>query len=63
VLIGKEETNAKDTLGSPDIVSMGGYTWSEPEPWTYPDGEPFFSPASMSELFTHSNGRIYTRLP
>ena len=37
----------------------GGYTWSEPEPWTYSDGKPFFSPASMSELFTHSNGRIY----
>jgi len=37
----------------------GGYTWSKPEPWTYSDGQPFFSPASMSELFTHSNGRIY----
>ncbi len=37
----------------------GGHTWSKPEPWTYVDGEPFFSPASMSELFAHSNGRIY----
>jgi len=37
----------------------GGHTWSKPEPWTYADGEPFFSPASMSELLTHSNGRIY----
>lgn len=37
----------------------GGHTWSEPEPWTYSDGKPFFSPASMSELFTYSNGSIY----
>lgn len=37
----------------------GGHTWTEPEAWTYSDGRPFFSPASMSELFTHSNGRIY----
>lgn len=37
----------------------GGYTWSKPEPWTYANGDPFFSPASMSELFRHSNGRIY----
>ena len=37
----------------------GGHTWSEPEPWTYADGEAFFSPASMSELFAHSNGKIY----
>jgi hypothetical protein len=37
----------------------GGHRWSRPEPWTYSDGEPFFSPASMSELFTHSSGRVY----
>ena len=37
----------------------GGHTWSTPVPWTYADGEPFFSPASMSQLFTHSSGHIY----
>jgi len=41
------------------VSKDGGYTWSEPDPWRYADGEPFFSPASMSELFTHSNGRTY----
>ncbi|NLX95809.1 MAG: exo-alpha-sialidase [Rhodopirellula sp.] len=41
------------------VSSDGGHTWSEPAPWTYSDGEPFFSPASMSELFAHSNGRTY----
>ncbi|MBC8874600.1 MAG: exo-alpha-sialidase [Planctomycetes bacterium] len=41
------------------VSKDGGYTWSKPELWKYADGEPFFSPASMSELFTHSNGRIY----
>ena len=41
------------------VSKDGGKTWSKPEPWTYSDGEPFFSPASMSELIVHSNGRIY----
>jgi hypothetical protein len=41
------------------VSADGGYTWSEPRPWTYSSGEPFFSPASMSELFTHSSGRVY----
>jgi hypothetical protein len=41
------------------VSQDGGYTWSEPEPWTYSDRKPFFSPASMSVLFTHSNGCIY----
>lgn len=41
------------------VSQDGGYTWSKPEGWTYSDGEPFFSPASMSELFTHSNGSIF----
>lgn len=37
----------------------GGVTWSEPQPWTYTDGEPFFSPSSCSQLLTHSTGRLY----
>lgn len=41
------------------VSEDGGYSWSEARPWTYSNGEPFFSPSSMSELFTHSNGRIY----
>lgn len=37
----------------------GGFTWSSLEPWTYDTGEHFFSPCAMSELFTHSSGRIF----
>jgi hypothetical protein len=41
------------------VSGDGGFTWTKPEPWTYDTGEAFFSPASMCELFTHSNGRVY----
>ncbi len=41
------------------VSKDGGHKWSKPRPWTYSDGKPFFSPASMSELISHSNGRIY----
>jgi hypothetical protein len=37
----------------------GGLTWSKPEPWSYDDGEVFFSPSSMAALFRHSTGRIF----
>lgn len=36
-----------------------GHTWTKPEPWTYSNGESFFSPASSSQLITHSTGRIF----
>ncbi|MGI9428867.1 MAG: sialidase family protein [Bythopirellula sp.] len=36
-----------------------GHTWSDPQPWTYHDGTPFFSPSSCSQLLKHSNGSIY----
>jgi hypothetical protein len=37
----------------------GGRHWSKPEPWTYGDGTPFFSPSSMSQLLAHSSGRFF----
>lgn len=37
----------------------GGETWSTPEPWGFEDGQPFFSPSSMSGLFRHSSGRCF----
>ncbi len=38
----------------------GGHTWSQPAPWTYHTGEPFFSPASGARLIRHAgNGRLY----
>ena len=41
------------------VSADGGETWTPPEPWTYDDGEPFFSPSSMSALFRHSTGRYF----
>jgi hypothetical protein len=41
------------------VSGDGGETWSEPEPWCFDDGAPFFSPSSMSALFKHSGGRCF----
>jgi hypothetical protein len=41
------------------ISEDGGETWTKPEPWCFEDGEPFFSPSSMSALFKHSGGRCF----
>ena len=37
----------------------GGLHWSKPEPWTYSNGEPFFSPSACSQLIPHSSGRLF----
>lgn len=37
----------------------GGMTWSDPRPWTYDDGEPFYSPSSCSQLLTLRDGRTF----
>lgn len=39
--------------------SDGGMTWTKPRPWTYTNGEAFFSPSACSQLLEHSNGRLY----
>ena len=41
------------------ISQDGGETWSTPAPWTFEDGQAFFSPSSMSALFRHSSGRCF----
>lgn len=41
------------------VSDDGGRTWTEPAPWTYHDGEPFFSPSSCSQLVTHRSGRLF----
>lgn len=41
------------------VSSDGGETWTAPEPWTYEDGQPFFSPSSMSALLRHSSGGVF----
>lgn len=37
----------------------GGWQWTKPAPWTYSDGEAFYSPSSCSQLLRHSNGKLY----
>lgn len=37
----------------------GGFRWTEPRPWTYTNGEPFFAPSACSQLLPHSNGKLY----
>ena len=41
------------------VSADGGYHWTKPEPWTYDDGQTFFSPSSMSQLLKHSSGRVF----
>jgi hypothetical protein len=41
------------------VSQDGGDTWSTPAPWTFEDGQAFFSPSSMSALFRHSSGRCF----
>jgi len=41
------------------ISSDRGRTWSEPQPWTFDDGQAFFSPSSISRFVNHSSGRIF----
>jgi hypothetical protein len=36
-----------------------GRTWSDVRPWTFSNGEGFFSPSSCSQLIMHSSGRLF----
>src|SRR3989442_2938665 len=39
--------------------SDGGFRWTAPKPWTYRNGDAFFSPSACSQLLRHSNGKLY----
>jgi BNR/Asp-box repeat. len=41
------------------LSSDGGRRWTDPQPWTYDDGRPFFSPSACSQLVRHSSGRLF----
>lgn len=41
------------------ISESGGRSWTKPEPWTYSDRTPFYSPSAISRFVQHSNGRTY----
>jgi len=36
-----------------------GRTWTKMKPWTYANGENFYSPSASSQLTVHSSGRIF----
>ncbi|HOS43940.1 MAG TPA: hypothetical protein PK794_09640, partial [Armatimonadota bacterium] len=37
----------------------GGLRWTPPEPWTYADGELFYSPSACAQLLRHTDGALY----
>ena len=42
------------------VSEDGGYTWSEPQPLRYTDGEPLYSPSSCSYAFrSEKTGKVY----
>jgi hypothetical protein len=62
MLVMRGSNDRKPTLPSWRWVSFsrdGGWTWTTPEPWTFDDGSPLFSPSACSQLLAHSNGKLY----
>ena len=37
----------------------GGSSWTKAEPWTYTDGQNFYSPSATSQLIPYSDGRLF----
>ena len=62
ILVMRGSNARKTTLPGYRWVSYssdGGWHWTKPTPWTYTDGDPFYSPSSCSQLLRHSNGKLY----
>ncbi|MBI5280288.1 MAG: exo-alpha-sialidase [Candidatus Solibacter usitatus] len=62
MLVLRGSNDARPQLPSWRWVSFsddGGWKWSDPAPWTYDDGQPFYSPSACSQLLPHSSGRLY----
>jgi hypothetical protein len=41
------------------VSQDAGNHWTIPQPWTYHNGQKFFSPSSCSQLLRHSSGRLF----
>jgi len=41
------------------VSSDDGDTWTTPQPWTYDNGDHFYSPSACSHLRRHSSGRYF----
>ncbi len=62
ILVIRGSNSTKTNLPGYRWVSFSidaGWHWSKPVPWTYTHGEAFYSPSSCSQLFRHSNGKLY----
>lgn len=61
LLVMRGSNDRKPALPSYRWVSFSddAQTWSNPVPWTFTTGEPFFSPSSCSLLFRHSSRRLF----
>lgn len=62
LLVMRGSNDARPQLPSWRWISFsedGGWKWSDPEPWRYDSGAPFYSPSACSQLLAHSNGRLY----
>jgi len=61
VVRGSNDRSAKKIPGYKwfSISEDGGHIWGDFKPWTYTNGENFYSPSSCSQLVQHSNGNTY----
>ena len=62
MLVLRGSNDARPQLPSWRWVSFsedGGWKWSDPAPWTYDDGQSFYSPSACSQLLPHSSGRLF----
>ena len=66
LMVMRGSNDAKDKSGNrmpgykwQSLSTDGGHSWTQPQPFTFDDGTPFFSPSAMSTLFRHSSGRVF----
>jgi hypothetical protein len=62
LLVMRGSNDAKPELPGYKWYSLStdnGRHWTKPQPWTYSNGEKFFSPSSFSMLLRHSGGRTF----
>ncbi len=61
ILVMRGSNDRKPALPSWRWVSYSkdAVHWSKPEPWTYANGNPFFSPSACSQLVPHSSGKLF----
>ena len=61
LVVMRGSNDARPELPGHRWYSIGGGdldSWSSARPWSYTDGEPFYSPSACSQLLSHSSGRL-----